>query len=233
MQSAFAEKVYKKDGRLSRVIIVEHNKLTRIGLRCSLSEYGHIEIAGEAGCARSGVELARECKPDVVLMDLNLAGMCPIEALKTIKRDVPSAKNIMLTNYTNEVSVINAFGAGANAYCIKDIEPEDLGDVIKIVARGGCWIDPAVSEFAFKLFTKQENLPCFHIDKPIEEQIDLTEREIEVLNLIVQGKSNIEISNELFISPHTAKAHVCNILSKFGVNDRVQAAVKAVREHWV
>lgn len=218
----------------TKVLIVEDDKLTRIGLKCSLGEFSkNIKLVGEASCAEDGIELAIKHRPNVVLMDLTLPHINGIEAVKIIRKKVPDVKNIMFTVHKNEQDVLGALNAGASAYCIKGIDPDDLFNVIKIVARGGCWIDPAVSEFAFKLFTRKENVPCFHIDKPIEEQVKFTEREVDVLRLIVQGKSNVEISNELFISRHTAKAHVGNILAKFGVNDRTQAAVKAVRERWI
>ena len=139
-------------------------------------------------------------------------------------------KVIALTSHDREEEVIAVLSAGANAYCLKDIDPIKLADVIRDVANGVCWLDAEIAEKVLRSFPKQEKLVLLNSKSNQENQVPLTEREYEVLRHLVSGKSNTEIAKELIVSVHTAKAHVCSILQKMCVNDRVQAAVKAVRE---
>ena len=129
-----------------------------------------------------------------------------------------------------EEEVIAALSSGATAYCLKDIDPTKLADVVRDVADGVCWIDPEVAHFALNSLPKNENIGILTNKSGSEGRVPLTEREFEVLKHLASGKSNTEIAKELIVSVHTAKAHVCSILQKMCVNDRVQAAVKAVKE---
>ena len=139
-------------------------------------------------------------------------------------------KVIALTSHDREEEVIAALSSGALAYCLKDIDPTKLADVIRDVANGVCWLDLVIARKVLDAFPKQETLGILR-DKTTEEgRVPLTEREFDVLKHLVGGKSNTEIAKELIVSVHTAKAHVCSILQKMCVNDRVQAAVKAVKE---
>jgi len=215
-----------------KVVIIEDYKLTRVGLKMALNEFDYIEIVEEAENAEDGIEIIKEMKPDVVLMDLGLPGMSGLEGTMKIKEIAPDTKIIILTSHGQEEEVLAALGIGAKGYCLKNIEPETLALVIKNVSLGGCWLDPEITNYVLNTLPMPENLNLF--DSNIQHQkIQLTEREIEVLRLLVQGKSNTEIANELIVSVHTAKAHVCSILQKLCVDDRVQAAVKAVKEHLV
>ena len=163
-------------------------------------------------------------------MDLGLAGMNGIEATLKIKEMNKDIKVIALTSHDREEEVIAALSSGAMAYCLKDIDPTKLADVIRDVVEGVCWLDPVIARKVLDAFPKQETLGILK-DKTSEEgRVPLTEREFEVLKHLVEGKSNTEIAKELIVSVHTAKAHVCSILQKMCVNDRVQAAVKAVKE---
>ena len=126
-----------------------------------------------------------------------------------------------------------ALSSGANAYCLKDIDPTKLAEVIRDVHQGVCWIDSVVANLALKAIPKVDNVGLLGHKVSEQTRIPLTEREFEVLNHLVAGKSNTEIAKELIVSVHTAKAHVCSILQKMCVNDRVQAAVKAVKEGMV
>ena len=116
------------------------------------------------------------------------------------------------------------------AYCLKDIDPAKLADVIRDVKNGVCWLDPLIARKALDAFPKQETIGILKDKSSEEGRVPLTDREFEVLKHLVEGKSNTEIAKELIVSVHTAKAHVCSILQKMCVNDRVQAAVKAVKE---
>lgn len=213
-----------------RVIIIEDYKLTRVGLRYALNEIENINVIAEAQNAEAGLELIRTEQPDVVLMDLGLPGINGLEATMKVKAISPNTKVIILTSHDREEEVIASLGSGASGYCLKDIDPITLSNVIKNVAKGACWIDSNVAHLALKLFPKPENTEIMSSGHNLDNKAKLTERESEVLKLLVQGKSNTEIAQELIVSVHTAKAHVCSILQKLCVDDRVQAAVKAIKE---
>ena len=213
------------------VVIVEDYKLTRAGLKSALNEYDTINVAGEAEDAEDGLDLIKKIKPDVVLMDVGLPGMNGFEAAMKIREAGIGAKVIILTSHERSDEVIAAFGSGACAYCLKDISPDDLSRVIADVSKGACWIDPAVSPYVLKYFPKPENISILPSAEVQDARAQLTDRELEVLKHLVNGKSNTEIAKELIVSVHTAKAHVCSILQKLCVDDRVQAAVKAIREN--
>jgi DNA-binding NarL/FixJ family response regulator len=216
--------------KMISVIIIEDFKLTRVGLRCALNANEDIKVVAECDNAIDGLELIKKHSPNIVLMDLGLAGMNGIEATIKVKEMNSDIKVIALTSHDREEEVIATLSSGAMAYCLKDIDPSKLADVIRDVADGVCWLDPVIARKALDAFPKQETLGILK-DKSIDEgRVPLTEREFEVLKHLVDGKSNTEIAKELIVSVHTAKAHVCSILQKMCVNDRVQAAVKAVKE---
>lgn len=215
------------------VVIVEDFKLTRVGLRCALNSNEDINVVGECEDAIEGLKVIERTKPDVVLMDLGLPGMNGIEATIKVKEISKDTKVIALTSHDREEEVIAALSSGANAYCLKDIDPQKLADVVRDVSEGVCWIDPVVAHMALNSLPKVDNIGFLPNKSSSEGMIPLTEREFEVLKHLVMGKSNTEIAKELIVSVHTAKAHVCSILQKMCVSDRVQAAVKAVKEGMV
>ena len=212
------------------VVIVEDFKLTRVGLRCALNSNEDIEVIGESENANDGLSIIAKNTPDVVLMDLGLPDMNGIEATLKVKELNPDVKVIALTSHDREEEVVAALSSGATAYCLKDIDPHKLADVVRDVATGVCWLDPEIVQMALNAFPKVENVGLLPNRNGDENRVPLTEREFEVLKHLVSGKSNTEIAKELIVSVHTAKAHVCSILQKMCVNDRVQAAVKAVKE---
>lgn len=216
--------------KVIKVVIIEDFKLTRVGLRCALNENEDLSVVAEAEDAIEGLKLIERERPDVVLMDLGLPGMNGIEATMKLKEVLPQVKVIALTSHDREEEVIAALSSGASAYCLKDIDPMKLADVVRDVSTGVCWIDPMVSQMALNSFPKVDNIGFLPGKSHSEGRVPLTEREYEVLKHLVAGKSNTEIAKELIVSVHTAKAHVCSILQKMCVNDRVQAAVKAVKE---
>lgn len=220
-----------KENEVVSVVIVEDYKLTRVGLKSTLNEFQHINVVGEAEDAIAGISLIEHLKPDVVLMDLGLPGMNGLEATMKIKEMGLKSKVIILTSHERGEEVIAALGSGANAYCLKDISPDTLSEVIRNVSDGACWVDPAVSSVALNFFPKPENVSLIQTSEVQDARAQLTERELEVLKHLVKGKSNTEIAKELIVSVHTAKAHVCSILQKLCVDDRVQAAVKAIKEN--
>ncbi len=215
------------------VIIVEDFKLTRVGLRCALNSNPDIEVVSEAEDAQDGLQKIEKFKPDVVLMDLGLPKMNGIEAIIKLREFSKDIKIIALTSHDREEEVVAALSSGANAYCLKDIDPEKLADVIRDVNNGVCWLDPLIAGLALKSIPKVGDAALVGEHAVNHNNIPLTDREQEVLKHLVAGKSNTEIAKELIVSVHTAKAHVCSILQKMCVNDRVQAAVKAVKEGMV
>ena len=147
-------------------------------------------------------------------MDLGLPNMNGIEAILKIREFSNDIKIIALTSHDREEEVVSALSSGANAYCLKDIDPIKLADVVRDVANGVCWIDPVVAQMALSSLPKIDDLGFLPNKSHGEGQVPLTEREQEVLKHLVTGKSNTEIAKELIVSVHTAKAHVCNILQK-------------------
>ncbi|MCD8024901.1 MAG: response regulator transcription factor [Candidatus Gastranaerophilales bacterium] len=219
-----------------KVIIVEDYKLTRTGLKCALNNYEEIEVTGEFETAEDALKNIERNRPDVVIMDLGLPFMNGLEATIKIvenfnkKENGNNIKVIILTSHDREEEVIASLGAGATGYCMKDIDPDALIEVIKQVNDGACFLDPNISKTALKLFPRPENTQLVYKQETKDDKGHLTDREQEVLRLLVKGKSNTEIASELIVSVHTAKAHVCSILQKLCVDDRVQAAVKAIKE---
>lgn len=219
-----------------KVLIVEDYKLTRVGLKCALDACEHLDVVCESETAEDALKFLRTNRVDVVIMDLGLPDMNGLEATVKINEMIKSgeiennAKVIILTSHDREEEVIAALGAGATGYCMKDIDPSTLADVIIQVNNGALWLDSNVTKAALKLFPKPENTQLSFKQESHDEKGHLTEREHEVLKLLVKGKSNTEIASELIVSVHTAKAHVCSILQKLCVDDRVQAAVKAIKE---
>jgi len=214
-----------------KIVIVEDYKLTRVGLRSSLNEFNGVEVIGESEDAERGLKVIGDLKPDVVLMDLGLPGMNGIEATQKIKALDENIKVIILTSHDREEEVLASLGSGANAYCLKDIDPNTLVNVIISINQGAAWLDPAIAKIALNLFPKPESTQVLNASEITDARAQRTEREMEVLRLLVKGKSNTEIAKDLIVSVHTAKAHVCSILQKLCVDDRVQAAVKAIREN--
>lgn len=210
-----------------RVLLVEDYKLIRIGLRMVLNGDPELQVVGEAEGGEQGIALARELKPDVIVLDLGLPDIDGLEVTRTIRKENPTAKILILTSHDTEEQVLTALSAGASAYVLKDIISSRLIDVVKAVNEGGIWLDPRVAASALQVFAENAD------KRQLRNQTSLTDREREVLRLIVEGMSNQEIASALAISLHTAKAHVCSILQKLSVTDRTQAAVKAVQQYLV
>ena len=160
-----------------KVVIIEDFKLTRVGLRCALNENKDINVIGESESAMNGLRIIEQLKPDVVLMDLGLPGMNGIEAIMKLRETNKTTKVIALTSHDREEEVIAVLSAGANAYCLKDIDPIKLADVIRDVANGVCWLDAEIAEKVLRSFPKQEKLVLLNSKSNQENQVPLTERE--------------------------------------------------------
>lgn len=211
-----------------KLLLVEDHSLTRVGLKYSLEKIENLEIIGEAEDGVEGVQKAQELNPDVILMDLGMPNKNGIDATKDVKELCPDIRVIILTSHDSEDEVLAAISAGADAYCMKDIPAERLIQAIESVNDGVVWLDPSIAEIVLSFVPSQSKKNSATL-----EDFDLTPREIEVLKLIVDGRSNADIAFDLTVSMHTVKTHISNILSKLGVNDRTQAAVKALREELI
>ncbi|HEY9685603.1 MAG TPA: response regulator transcription factor [Coleofasciculaceae cyanobacterium] len=219
-----------------RLFIVEDYHLTRMGLMAVLSEFEELKFIGEAESAEEALTKMETVTPDVLLLDLGLPGMNGIEMAEQVRKRWPDIKIVILTSHNEEEEVIAALGAGAHAYVLKDVKPNRLVHIIETVFDGAVWLDPAIASMVLTLVNDPTNPGLQKRQAATQEpnlDSELTSREMEVLQLIVAGKSNPEIADELCISIHTAKAHVGSILNKLCVNDRVQAAIKALKEHIV
>jgi DNA-binding NarL/FixJ family response regulator len=210
------------------VLLVEDQKLIRVGLKSLFDK--QINITTEAESGKEAIEKFRLNKPDVTLMDIGLPDISGIEAVKRIVETDNKAKIVILTSHLSEQEVIDSLHAGARAYVMKDTGIDILQMIIKTVYNGAMWLDPQVVPIL-----REKNcgvIPPRQMSRAMfkEQHANLTQREYEVLKLVVDGLSNNEIAKELTISEHTAKAHVCNIIQKLVVDDRTQAAVKALKE---
>ncbi len=213
-----------------KILLVEDHKLMRVGLKSLFEELEGLEVISEAQSGKEAVEKYKISHPDIILMDIGLPDISGIEATKRILEHNSLAKVIMLTSHISEQEVIDSLHAGACAYVMKDINIEILKMIIKTVKEGAMWLDPQAVPIL-----RDKNcgvIPPRQMSRAMfkEQHANLTQREYEVLKLVVDGKSNNEIAKELTISEHTAKAHVCNIIQKLVVDDRTQAAVKALKE---
>jgi len=218
-----------KKTKSKRVLIVDDYQLVRQGMSFTLKEQG-LDLVGEAENGEQAVAMVARLQPDVVLMDIGMPVMDGIAATTQIKQDFPNVKVIMLTSHDASEEVLAALSAGADAYCMKDIKIERLCQVMDVIDDGALWLDPAVASTILKSLPKAGEDTSAQAPARRRYNTDLTEREREVLHLIVGGKSNKEIASALDVTIHTAKAHVASIIQKLAVDDRTQVAVKAVRE---
>ena len=200
-----------------RILVVDDHSVVRQGLRMFLALDPELEVVGEAADGAEGLSMARELKPDVVLMDLLMPVMDGITATGIIRRELPDTEVLALTSVLEDASVVGAVRAGAIGYLLKDTESDELRRAIKAAAAGQVQLSPK----AAARLMREVRVP----DSPET----LTERETEVLRLLAQGRSNKEIAHGLSIGEKTVKTHVSNILSKLNVPSRTQAALYAVR----
>ena len=224
-----------------RIIIIEDHDLTRMGLKAGLQQHPEIAVVGEAANGHDGLALLNQLQPDVAIVDIGLPDIEGIEVTRQFKdsldKEQPAAtKILMLTMHDTEESVMAAFAAGADSYSVKDVDVQQLVEAIRLTHEGQVWIDPAIARIV--LSQAKRIAPPGAVSGPgndsdnytqVLEMTPLTERELEVLELIVAGFSNAKIAEELYITVGTVKTHVCNILNKLSASDRTQAAVRALR----
>lgn len=209
---------------MNKLLIVEDHALTRFALK-SAFERPDFEIF-EAENASSALNCVKNNNIDVILMDLGLPDFNGIEATQKIKQKNSNIKIIILTSHEKKEEVLDSLKAGANAYCSKDIAPEKLIEVVKSVLNGDAWFDAKVAKIVLEAASSGANAE----KETSNVETNLTIREKQVLSLIVEGMNNHEIAKKLDVSVNTTKAHVCNILQKLSVQDRTQAAIKALKD---
>ncbi|HSF80644.1 MAG TPA: response regulator transcription factor [Anaerolineales bacterium] len=203
-----------------KVIIVDDHSVVRQGLRMFLALEEDIEILGEAGNGQEAVTMVQKLQPDVVIMDLLMPVMDGVTATEIIRREHPDTEVLALTSVLEDAQIVNAIRAGAIGYLLKDTQADELCRAIRAAAAGQVQLSPKVAERLMREIKTPKD--------PLDE-VQLTEREIDVLRLLAGGKANKEIAQELHISETTVKTHVSNILMKLGVPSRTQAALYAVR----
>jgi DNA-binding NarL/FixJ family response regulator len=207
-----------------RVLLCDDQALVRSGFRMVLEAREDMEVVGEAENGADAVELAARCRPDVILMDVRMPVMDGVEATRRLARTGTSARIVILTTFDSDEYVYEALRAGASGFLLKDVQPAQLVDAVRVVARGEALLAPTVTRRLLDRFA--HTLPDSSRTAP-PALAELTERELEVLTLLASGLSNAELAERLFLSETTVKTHVSSILRKLGLRDRVQAVVLA------
>jgi NarL family two-component system response regulator LiaR len=206
-----------------RVLIADDHAIVRKGIRALLSTEADIEVIGEADDGAQAVAQAQALRPDVILMDLVMPKMDGIEATRQILERQPGARILVLTSFAADDKVFPAIKAGALGYLLKDSGPEDLVQAIHQIHRGEPSLEPSIARKVL-----------YELSHPLQQQPPtpepLTERELDILRLVAQGRSNREIAEQLVITEMTVRTHVSNILSKLHLASRTQAALYALRE---
>jgi len=213
----------------NNILITEDHELTRFGLKATFEGSDIIGTIYESSSAEKALEIVMNNQVDLVIMDLGLPGMNGIEACRKIHDLNRDIKIIILTSHNDETEVLSSLKAGANAYCSKEINPQRLLEVAASVLEGAAWFDPSISHVVLRAVTNTQMKDV----NPNQKDYNLTIREKQILKLITEGCSNIDVAKELCVTVNTTKAHVASILQKLEVEDRLQAALKALNEKLV
>ncbi len=222
-------------GSVIKVLLADDQALVRAGFRSLLDAQEDIEVVGEAGDGEEALRLATDLKPDVVLMDIRMPGMDGLAATRRIAADprLADVRVVILTTFGVDEYVFEAIRSGASGFLVKDTEPDELLQAVRVVAGGEALLSPSITRRLIEEFAARAKDPG-----PTEELEQLTEREREVMALVAEGLSNDEIAQRLFVSPATAKTHVSRAMVKLGARDRAQLVVIAyesglVRPGWL
>lgn len=207
-----------------RIMVVDDHVIVREGLRALLELEKDISEVYEADSSMQCLEVIDQYSPDVVLMDLKMPGIGGIDATRLIKQNHPQIKIILLTNYDDEEYVLEAIKAEADGFVLKDVKKGDLARIIRLVLEGHAYVDPSVTHKVFR-HLKKSDVPEKSFSRPV-----LSRRELQILECVVEGKSNQEIAEAIYLSLDTVKSHLKNIYQKLGVCKRSQAIKTAIKE---
>jgi DNA-binding NarL/FixJ family response regulator len=208
-----------------RVLLVDDQPLLRTGFRLILDNEPDMTVVGEAGDGAAGVRLARELRPDVVLMDIRMPILDGVAAARELS-ELEDVRVLILTTFHVDEYVVEALRAGASGFLLKDVKASDLVEAVRVVAAGEAMVAPAVTRRLLERFIR--HLPVGgQAAGPNTQLAGLTEREVQVLGLVARGRSNAEIGAELVVTETTVKTHVHHLLTKLGLRDRVQLVVLA------
>jgi DNA-binding NarL/FixJ family response regulator len=228
------------------IVLIEDHDLTRMGLKAALQQIDGMTVVGEAANGTQGLRLLEQHWPDIAIVDIGLPDIDGIELVERLRQAQANhadaaTRVLMLTMHDSEAAVMAAFAAGANSYCMKQTEIDDLVVAVRETNEGNSWIDPAVASVVLRQVRKAPAGAVASADRTVSidavepefeqilESYPLTDRELEILELIVAGCSNAEIAERSYITVGTVKTHVRSILNKMGVDDRTKAAVRALR----
>jgi DNA-binding NarL/FixJ family response regulator len=211
-----------------KILIVDDHAIVREGLKSLLELETDISVIGEASSSVDCFDQLENCRPHVIVIDLKMPGISGLEATRTIKNMYPHIKIILLTNYDDEEYVQEAVKVKVDAYVLKDIKKGDLVRVIRMVHQGEMYIDPGVM---WKAFPQKDRQDSFNEKSTL--RFGLSQRELQILELIVEGKSNKEIAGTIYLSLDTVKSHMKNIYQKLNVHSRSQAAMAAIQKGFV
>lgn len=206
-----------------RILLVDDHEVVRLGLATLLEDVPGVEIVGESGSGRTALQLCRSLRPDLVLLDIRLPDENGVEVCRQITEQAPRTKVIILTSYADDELITEAILAGASGYVLKQVGSQELLRAIEAVRRGDALLDPAVTQRVLMQLRQSERLVQSNAFR------DLSTREMEVLRLVAEGRSNREIAETLFISERTVGNHVSALLSKLGLGNRVELATYAVK----
>jgi two-component system, NarL family, response regulator DevR len=208
-----------------RLVLVDDHQVVRLGLRALLDSELDITVVGEAGTAAEAIQAVGRLQPDIVLMDIRLPDQSGIAACLHVRQHWPAVQVLMLTSFTDEDLVLDAISAGAAGYVLKQVGTDDLLRAVRAVGRGDAVLDPTVTRQLLARVRRAEH------DAHGAAFRDLSERELAILALVAEGKTNAEIAAALILSEKTARNHVSTILEKLDLTNRIEAATYAVRHH--
>jgi len=208
-----------------RILLVDDHAVVRLGLRALLESEQDMDVVGEAGNAQEAVRFASQLQPHIILLDIRLPDRSGIEVCREIRLRHPQIQVLMLTSYIEEELLTEAIAAGASGYILKQLSTDDLLHAIRTVRQGGAVLDPKVTKRLLEQVQRTQREmgnSAFH---------DLSPRELQILALVAQGKSNTDIAKDLMLSPITVRNHVSAILGKLQLSNRIEAAIFAVQHH--
>ncbi len=221
----------RKMGKI-KLILADDHALVRAGTRQLLERYMDLQVVGEAADGEQAVRLAKQLRPDLVVMDVRMPKLSGVEATRRIKAECPEVGVLVLTAHDDDEYIFALLQAGANGYLLKTAETEELVKAIRAAHAGQSALDPSVARKVVAQFASGKSLP--EVMARVSDEFEgLTGRELEVLQLVGKGKTNKEIARELYISDRTVQAHLSNIFSKLQVSSRTEAVMYAVQKGWI